>query len=280
MISICFEIKTKCNFCGNPLPINALVNDAFCSTCNKTNELNNELSLGYNTIFNQTRHGAKYPAYFRPNSSITITYEPSTELTSASEINLVWSTDGWTTLKNSPLNKLGDLWWGQITPSELIYGFSFGFVGNNKTDFTGRESWTILQNYGKKGHVDFPRIIEVAKTPMLRFGFLTTESYTSVTTDVRGWVKIDENRHICLSKAGFMELNLTELDLGTGSYDITVYIWTKDFEPIIVSKTITLFYPESQPSETTTSDKAGIRFTLWVIISLLAANSYKNKKSK
>ena len=45
MISICFEIKTKCNFCGNPLPINALVNDAFCSTCNKTNELNNELWL-------------------------------------------------------------------------------------------------------------------------------------------------------------------------------------------------------------------------------------------
>ena len=45
MISICFEIKTKCNFCGNPLPINALVNDAFCSKCNKTNELNNELWL-------------------------------------------------------------------------------------------------------------------------------------------------------------------------------------------------------------------------------------------
>jgi len=45
MISICFEIKTKCNFCGNPLPVNALVNDVFCSKCNKTNELNNDLWL-------------------------------------------------------------------------------------------------------------------------------------------------------------------------------------------------------------------------------------------
>jgi hypothetical protein len=43
MISICFEIKTKCGYCGNPLLINALVNDVFCSKCQKTNKLSNDL---------------------------------------------------------------------------------------------------------------------------------------------------------------------------------------------------------------------------------------------
>ena len=43
MIGICFEIKTKCGYCGNPLLINALVNDVYCNKCNKTSKLSNKL---------------------------------------------------------------------------------------------------------------------------------------------------------------------------------------------------------------------------------------------
>jgi hypothetical protein len=36
MSSICIELKTECKFCGNPLPLDALVEHIQCSTCQKT----------------------------------------------------------------------------------------------------------------------------------------------------------------------------------------------------------------------------------------------------
>ena len=43
MFSLLLELKTDCNFCGNPLPINAFVDKIFCDKCNKDNVLNAEL---------------------------------------------------------------------------------------------------------------------------------------------------------------------------------------------------------------------------------------------
>jgi hypothetical protein len=37
MESYCFEIKTTCKNCGNPLPINAFVNEIYCDVCNNKN---------------------------------------------------------------------------------------------------------------------------------------------------------------------------------------------------------------------------------------------------
>jgi hypothetical protein len=243
------------------------------------NEVNNRLYLGYNMIFNQTTKGATFQKFIRPDSSFTISYEPSVELSSAAEIGFIWSTDGWTTMKSIPLTKLGNSWCGKITPSERMYGLSFGFTGDNKTDFAGHQSWTILQNFGLKGHIDFPRIIEVSKTPKLRFLFLTTENYSTVNTEIKGWVEIDGTRYMCSSHSGFMELDLNQLSLTTNSYDCTVYSWTENFEPIMVLKSITLFYPESKTNESTTSGRTGIRFSMWVIISLLTLISYKKRKN-
>ncbi|MHA1996389.1 MAG: metallophosphoesterase [Candidatus Hodarchaeales archaeon] len=242
--------------------LNAVIDPT--SQIDEGNEVNNRQYLGYNTLFNQTIHGAIFPSFIRQNSSFSIVYEPSTELSSASEINFVWSTDGWTTIKSTPLTKLGNDWWGQINPSEEIFGLSFGFIGNNSTDFAGHEDWTILQNYGEKGHIDFPRIIEVSKTPKLRFTFLTTENYSSVNTEIKGWVEIGGNRYMGDRHIGFMELDLFQLGLVTGCYDITVYSWTENFEPLVISKVITIFYPESTTIDSTTSDRAGNSFSIWV----------------
>ncbi|MHA2108072.1 MAG: hypothetical protein ACW99R_10240, partial [Candidatus Hodarchaeales archaeon] len=63
-----------------------------------------------------------------------------------------------------------------------------------------------------------------------------------------------------------------------GCYDITVYSWTENFEPLVISKVITIFYPESTTIDSTTSDRAGNSFSIWVIISLLALIRLKNKE--
>jgi Zn finger protein HypA/HybF involved in hydrogenase expression len=42
MKSVCYEIKTKCNYCGNPLVMNAAVTDIYCKSCNKVNEVTEE----------------------------------------------------------------------------------------------------------------------------------------------------------------------------------------------------------------------------------------------
>jgi len=43
MLALLLELKTDCNFCGNPLPINAFVDKIFCDKCNNDNVLNGEL---------------------------------------------------------------------------------------------------------------------------------------------------------------------------------------------------------------------------------------------
>jgi ribosomal protein L37AE/L43A len=42
MKSVCFEIKTKCNSCGNPLVVNAAVTDIYCKSCNNVNNISEE----------------------------------------------------------------------------------------------------------------------------------------------------------------------------------------------------------------------------------------------
>lgn len=39
MQSYCFEIKSTCKNCGNPVSINAFVNDIYCDSCNNKNEI-------------------------------------------------------------------------------------------------------------------------------------------------------------------------------------------------------------------------------------------------
>lgn len=42
MQSFCFEIKTTCKSCGNPIPINAFVENIYCETCNNKNVISPE----------------------------------------------------------------------------------------------------------------------------------------------------------------------------------------------------------------------------------------------
>ena len=42
MKSVCVELKTKCHYCGNPLIVNALVNDVYCKTCNNINKVSTD----------------------------------------------------------------------------------------------------------------------------------------------------------------------------------------------------------------------------------------------
>jgi hypothetical protein len=42
MRSVCFEVKTKCNACGNPLVVNAAVTDIYCKSCNNVNTISEE----------------------------------------------------------------------------------------------------------------------------------------------------------------------------------------------------------------------------------------------
>lgn len=42
MRSVCYEIKSKCNACGNPLVINAAVTDIYCKSCNTVNSITEE----------------------------------------------------------------------------------------------------------------------------------------------------------------------------------------------------------------------------------------------
>jgi hypothetical protein len=42
MIGICIELKTECKHCGNPLMINALVENILCPACHKTNSFSVE----------------------------------------------------------------------------------------------------------------------------------------------------------------------------------------------------------------------------------------------
>ncbi len=43
MQSYCFEIKSSCKNCGNPIPINAFVNEIFCDNCNNKNIISQNL---------------------------------------------------------------------------------------------------------------------------------------------------------------------------------------------------------------------------------------------
>jgi DNA-directed RNA polymerase subunit RPC12/RpoP len=43
MQSFCLEIKTTCHGCGNPIPINALIEEIYCDTCNCKNVLSPKL---------------------------------------------------------------------------------------------------------------------------------------------------------------------------------------------------------------------------------------------
>lgn len=39
MKSVCYELKTKCNACGNPLVVNAATTDVYCKICNTINKI-------------------------------------------------------------------------------------------------------------------------------------------------------------------------------------------------------------------------------------------------
>ena len=39
MNSVCYELKTKCDACGNPLVVNAAVTDVYCKICNTMNKI-------------------------------------------------------------------------------------------------------------------------------------------------------------------------------------------------------------------------------------------------
>jgi len=43
MQSYCFEIKSSCKSCGNPISINAFVNEIFCDSCNNRNIISQQL---------------------------------------------------------------------------------------------------------------------------------------------------------------------------------------------------------------------------------------------
>ncbi|MHA2157001.1 MAG: fibronectin type III domain-containing protein, partial [Candidatus Hodarchaeales archaeon] len=130
--------------------------------------------------------------------------------------------------------------------------------------------------------------VENSWSGIVNFQTAPNESDVSAETRFIAWgdsrVETNEERLqrleiVELSASFDPDFHIMSGDLVTGgAVDSMWDEWFENFEPLVISKVITIFYPESTTIDSTTSDRAGNSFSIWVIISLLALIRLKNKE--